>query len=173
MGDLIFAAQTISSTIHSNSISLVTNSEIEMKVTLISLLLILTMSACNMSKNHVSEDISRLHDIWALKEISFNGLPLETDFSEIETPVLELHIKDRKIYGNDGCNAIFGSIEKLDENSISFGKIGGTKMACPNMIISNAFTKALLEVRTYKRKELRLYFYNAEGEELLRFLKVD
>ena len=144
-----------------------------MKPILISLLLILTMNACNMSKDQLSQDISKLHDIWALKEISFNGLPVETDFTEIKTPILELHIKDKKIYGNDGCNAIFGSIEKLDGNSISFGKIGSTKMACPNMVIPAAYAKALLDVRTYERKELRLYFYNAEGEEVLNFLKVD
>ena len=144
-----------------------------MKSIIVSLLLILTMNACNMSKDQVSQDISNLHDIWALKEISFNGLPAETDFSEIKTPVLELHIKDKKIYGNDGCNAIFGNIEKLDGNSISFGKIGGTKMACPNMVIPTAYTKALHDARRYERKGLRLYFYNAEGEELLNFLKVD
>jgi heat shock protein HslJ len=144
-----------------------------MKPILFSLLVFLTMNACNMSKDKVSQDISGLHDIWALKEISFNGLHAETDFSQIKTPVLELHVKDKKMYGNDGCNAIFGTIEKLAGNTIRFGTIGSTKMACPNMIIPTAFTKALLDVRTFQRKGLMLYFYNAEGQALLHFIKVD
>ena len=144
-----------------------------MKPILILLLLLLSFNACNTSKNKSSQDFLRLHDIWALKEISFNGLPLEVDYKEIQTPVLELHINDRKIYGNDSCNSIFGSIETLDVSSISFGRIGGTKMACPNMTVSTAYTKALQQVRSYKLKELNLFFYNSKGEEILRFLKVD
>ena len=144
-----------------------------MKHISILLLVLLSFNACNTSKVKSSQDILRLHDIWVLKEISFNGLPLEVDYKEIEIPVLELHINDRKIYGNDGCNSIFGSIKTLDTSSISFGKIGATKMACPNMIISNAYTKALQQVRSFKLKELNLFFYNAKGDEVLKFLKVD
>jgi heat shock protein HslJ len=95
------------------------------------------------------------------------------DFNEIKRPVLELHINDRKIYGNDSCNSIFGSIETLDKSSISFGKIGGTRMACPNMTTSTAYTKALQQVKSYTLEGLNLILYNSEGDAVLRFLKVD
>ena len=144
-----------------------------MKPILVLLLAILNLNACNTSKVSTSQDDLRLHDIWALEEISFNGLPLELDYNEIKRPVLELHVNDRKIYGNDSCNAIFGTIETLDRSSISFGKIGGTKMACPNMTISTAYIKALQQLRSYKLEGLSLLFYNAEGNEILKFLKVD
>ena len=144
-----------------------------MKPIVILTLTLLTICACNTSKVNTSQDVLKLHDIWALQEISFNGLPLELDYNEIKRPVLELHVNDRKIYGNDSCNSIFGSIETLDKGSISFGKIGGTRMACPNMTISAAYTKALQHVRSYKLEGLSLIFYNAEGDEILKFLKVD
>ncbi len=144
-----------------------------MKPIIILLLAILNLNACNTSKVSTSQDLLRLHDIWALQEISFNGLPLELDYNEIKRPVLELHVNDRKINGNDSCNSIFGSIETLDKSSISFGKIGSTMMACPNLTISTAYTKALQQVKSYKLEGLNLFFYNAKDEEVLRFLKVD
>jgi heat shock protein HslJ len=144
-----------------------------MKPTLITLLILLNFNACKTSKDSMSQDISKLHDIWALEEISSNGLPLELDYNAIKRPVLELHVNDKKINGNDSCNSIFGSIEALDKGSISFGNIGATRMACPNMTISTAYTEALQEVRSYKLEGLNLFFYNAEGDEILKFLKVD
>ena len=97
----------------------------------------------------------------------------ELDFNEIKRPVLELHVNDRKIHGNDSCNSIFGSIETLDGSSISFGKIGSTMMACPNMTIANAYVKTLQQVKSYKLEGLNLTLYNIQGEEVLKFLKVD
>ncbi|MGK0294515.1 MAG: heat shock protein HslJ [Ulvibacter sp.] len=144
-----------------------------MKSIIILLLALLNLNACNTSKVNESQDVLRLHDIWALQEISFNGLPLELDYNEIKRPVLELHVNDRKIFGNDSCNSIFGSIETLDKSAISFGKIGGTMMACPDMTISSAYTKALQQVRSYKLEGLNLLLFNAEGDEVLKFRKVD
>jgi heat shock protein HslJ len=144
-----------------------------MKPILILLLALLNLNACNTSKIDTSQDILKLHDIWALQEISFNGLPLELEYNEIKRPVLELHVNDRKIYGNDSCNSIFGSIETLDKGSISFGNIGSTRMACPNMTTSTAYTEALQQVKSYKLEGLSLILYSTEGDEILRFLKAD
>jgi heat shock protein HslJ len=144
-----------------------------MKTILFLSLILLNFNSCNTSKINASQDISRLHDIWALQEISVDGIPLEIDYQQMKRPILELHINDKKISGNDGCNSIFGAIETLEKNAISFGKIGGTKMACLNMTISAPYTNALQQVRSYELRGLNLLFYNAKKEEVLRFLKVD
>lgn len=144
-----------------------------MKPIVILLLALINLNACKTPKINTSQDITKLHDIWALQEISVNGLPLELDYSEIKRPILEVHVNDRKIFGNDSCNSIFGSIETLDNDLISFGKIGSTMMACPNMTISTEYSKALQKVRSYKLQGLNLILYDAEGDEVLRFLKVD
>ena len=112
----------------------------------------------------------RLHDIWALK--AMNGEAIDGDNFQ-KQPVLEIHLNEMKIFGNDGCNTMFGAIEKLDDQNINFGAMGGTKMACPNMALSSKYTSALGKTKTYKLDGLQLYFYDAEGNELLKFQKVD
>jgi heat shock protein HslJ len=144
-----------------------------MKRIVILLLALQSLKACNTSKVQTSQDGLKLNDIWALQNISSNGIPLDLDYNEIKRPVLELHVNDRKIYGNDSCNSIFGSIEMLKKDSISFGNIGSTRMACINMTISTAYKKALKEVKFYKLDGLSLLFYNAEGDKILKFFKVD
>ena len=112
----------------------------------------------------------RLHDIWALRAIDGNMI----DVGNFQKhPVLEIHLNDMKIFGNDGCNNMFGSIETLDEKNIAFGAIGGTKMACPNMELSSKYTSALGKTKTYKLDGLQLYFYDADGNEVLKYQKVD
>ena len=108
----------------------------------------------------------RLHDIWALRAIDGNMI----DVGNFQKhPVLEIHLNDMKIFGNDGCNTMFGSIETLDEKTIVFGAIGGTKMACSNMELSSKYTSGLEKTKTYKLDGLQLYLYDADGNELLRF----
>jgi heat shock protein HslJ len=144
-----------------------------MKRIVILLLALQSLKACNTSKVQTSQNGLKLNDIWALQNISSNGIPLDLDYNEIKRPVLELHVNDRKMYGNDSCNSIFGTIEMLKKDSISFGNIGSTRMACINMTISTAYTKALKEVKFYKLDGLSLLFYNAEGDKILKFFKVD
>jgi heat shock protein HslJ len=141
-----------------------------MKRIVILLLALQSLKAC---KVQTSQNGLKLNDIWALQNISSNGIPLDLDYNEIKRPVLELHVNDRKMYGNDSCNSIFGTIEMLKKDSISFGNIGSTRMACINMTISTAYTKALKEVKFYKLDGLSLLFYNAEGDKILKFFKVD
>ncbi len=112
----------------------------------------------------------RLNDIWALKAI--NGKMIDVENFQ-KHPVLEIHLNDMKIFGNDGCNNMFGAVENLDDQNINFGAMGGTKMACPNMELSTEYTSALGKTKTFKLEGLQLYFYDADGNELLKFQKVD
>ncbi|HPE82982.1 MAG: DUF4377 domain-containing protein [Aequorivita sp.] len=110
----------------------------------------------------------RLNDTWALKSINNEAIDSETFQKQ---PILEIQLNKMKIFGNDGCNNMFGSIKSLNENNITFGALGGTKMACPNMEISSKYTSVLGKTKTYKIDDLQLYFYDADGNELLRFEK--
>ena len=133
----------------------------------------LTLISCNTHKGVHKNDFTDLQDIWAVSNLSQDGLPVETDFSQGNRPVIELNITEMKMYGNDGCNDIFGPIKTLDSSSISFGNIAGTKMLCPNMTLPNAYIKALQQVRSYQRKELVLILFDQQNKETLRFRKVD
>jgi heat shock protein HslJ len=112
----------------------------------------------------------RINDIWALK--TMNGEAIDSNNFQ-KHPVLEIHLNEMKIFGNDGCNNMFGNIESFDEKNIAFGAIGGTKMACPNMELSSKYTLALGKTKTYKLDGLQLYFYDADGNEVLKYQKVD
>ncbi|WP_432410486.1 DUF4377 domain-containing protein [Rasiella sp. SM2506] len=115
----------------------------------------------------------RLHDIWALQAINGKDISSETHQKPNKQPTLEIFVAEKRIAGTDGCNSLFGSIETLTETQLSFSKMGSTKMMCPSMKVPNAFTEALSNTQTYKIEKLNLYFYNAEGDEVLQFVKVD
>jgi heat shock protein HslJ len=116
---------------------------------------------------------SEIHDIWLLKSISPKGLPAETNYKDMNMPVLEIQVNKKKIYGNDGCNRLFGTITTLEANLISFGSIGGTKKICPNMILPNAFIKTLGRVSAYRREKLELLFFDNNAKEIMRLQKID
>lgn len=115
----------------------------------------------------------RLHDIWALRAINCEDIFSETNKKPSKQPTLEIFVAEKRIGGTDGCNSIFGSIENVTATDISFSKIGGTKMACPYMEIPNTFNQKLSTVTNYKIENLHLYLYNAQKEEVLKFVKVD
>ena len=114
---------------------------------------------------------NRLHDIWALEEIS--NQKIEEIGVFIRRPQLEIFVKDKRVVGNDGCNQFSGSIKELNETQIIFGPLMKTEIACEKENISKKFNIALYETQTYKREGLKLYLLDAEGIELLQFQKID
>ncbi len=112
-----------------------------------------------------------LNDIFALIEIE--GQPVK-EMKLQNQPMIELHLRDKKIMGNDGCNtfnggiiyAIFGKI-KFNEGFVS------TKMFCvENGGFEIKFYSALKSADSYTFKKLRLKFFS-EGKEVLEFVKMD
>lgn len=68
-----------------------------------------------------------LNGTWLVKEI--DGQPID-----VPDMKLVIDVDEGKIHGNTGCNILNGSLETdMDAaNSISFQKIGLTRMACPD-----------------------------------------
>jgi len=111
-----------------------------------------------------------INDIWVLTDLE--GADAKS-FDSKSLPVLEINIRSMNILGSDGCNNYRGKIEVISENKISFGPIMGTKKACRNMDLSNSYTAALSEVRSYTKEGLNLLFFDENNQELLSFKKVD
>jgi len=112
----------------------------------------------------------RTHDIWALKTIG------DEDYNSSTTnkhPTLEINTTEMRMNGNDGCNNIFGGIEILTDKELKFAMLAGTRMACPDMEVSNEFNAALAETTSYIIKNSTLHLFNAKGDELITFKKVD
>lgn len=112
----------------------------------------------------------RLHDIWALESIGGE----EIDWKIMRKhPSIEINLTTMKVMGNDGCNSLRGDIEDVGAKELIFGALAGTRMACPKMELSNRFNQQMGKVRAYQLKGLKLYLLDAEGNELLRFRKID
>jgi len=119
------------------------------------------------------DDLLNLNDIWALREINGEEINFRELNGNSKQPVLEINIAEKRYNGNDGCNNIFGDIKTLGKNKITFSKMAGTLMACPDMEMPELYKNALAGTAKYERKGLILTFMDAEGNEILKFRKVD
>ncbi len=80
--------------------------------------------------------------------------------------------KDKKVSGNDGCNNYFGQLASFDKKNITFGALGATKRACiVPARYAQPFYNAMGNVKTYYATSEYLVFKDADGKQLLQFLK--
>jgi heat shock protein HslJ len=112
----------------------------------------------------------RLHNIWVVEEMQ--GEPLKAEDFAKGLPTLEFFPGEGQVGGHDGCNRIFGKIE-TQGNQLTFGIIGATRMACPNMEKSDRFNQLLNEQTfTYAFEPRQLLLKQGE-EVVLRLKNVD
>jgi uncharacterized membrane protein len=82
----------------------------------------------------------RLHDIWAIVQLGDQTLKPENFGKGL--PTVELNVTKETVSGHNGCNRFRGSFE-AGSNFIIFSQLAGTRMACPNMQISDRITAAI------------------------------
>jgi heat shock protein HslJ len=129
------------------------------------------LSACQVKKEQTQNaDITQLHHIWALH--SLNGEDYSNDMSQ-KHPTLEIFVAEKRVAGNDGCNQIFGGMAILTDTDLKFGMLAGTKMACSDMELADAFGKALGMVEHYVVQDLTLTLQDKDRNELMVLRKVD
>jgi putative lipoprotein len=75
-----------------------------------------------------------------------------------------------RVTGSGGCNRLFGSA-KVEGESLSFGGIGTSRMACVPSVMQQEqrFLRALAATRAFGFTGAHLRFYDAAGAELVRF----
>jgi len=115
----------------------------------------------------------RIHDIWALEAINGETVEKPNENDRMQRPSIEVNLTEMKIMGNDGCNNFFGPVKTIEEDELTFGPLGATMKMCYDMEIPNKFNVAINKVSKYKIENLKLYFLDENGNELLRFRKVD
>lgn len=119
------------------------------------------------------DPIFRIHDIWALEAIGGQNVERPDENDHMQNPSIEINLTEMRIMGTDGCNNFFGSIKNIDEDELTFGQLGSTMKMCPNMEVPGKFNAAINKVARFRIENLKLYFYDSEGHDLLRFKKVD
>jgi len=91
-------------------------------------------------------------------------------YSGSKTP--HLRFEAERVSGNDGCNNFFGGYT-LDENSLKFGLLGSTRMACPHIEgFEIAFNKMLSMTTRYRITGNRLDLF-ADEKIIASFLAAE
>jgi heat shock protein HslJ len=75
--------------------------------------------------------------------------------------------------GVDGCNHFNGPIRQVDSTMLVFGPIAGTRKMCVHMQVPDRFNQLLNQVRSYQLRELKLFLYDEQQNELMSFQKTD
>lgn len=116
-----------------------------------------------------------LDNIWSVESI--NGKKIEilkaADINENQELVLAIDLLEMKILGYDGCNNFFGSSETSKSNAITLKLIGATNKMCADMQTPSNYKTALEHTQTYTMEDENLYFYNTNGNEVLKFQKAE
>ena len=126
-----------------------------MKKIILSLVLTLTVIACNTVKNTTSNNETKTQATlenteWVLAE-------------QVKGKTPTIIISSDKINGNAGCNNYFGTVNwNKDGGLFSTKGIASTRMACPNMSTEDNFLKMLSQANKYKIKGDNLELYKDE-----------
>lgn len=111
-----------------------------------------------------------IHDIYVLTQIDGKNISEE---KVDRAPTLEINVSKMQINGTNGCNNFGGKILKLDDTNIEFGPLRETMMMCAEMEIPTLYSKTLILIKSYKRDQLNLHFYDNANKNILTFRKVD
>jgi heat shock protein HslJ len=104
---------------------------------------------------------------WKLTELF--GKKLEPDQSFVKEPHMILRAEGNNVKGHGSCNAFSGTYELQPNDRITFSKMAGTMMACPNMEVENNFHKVLGTADSYILKGDTLLLIRARMAPLARF----
>ncbi|MDE6019129.1 MAG: META domain-containing protein [Muribaculaceae bacterium] len=101
---------------------------------------------------------------------------IKIDGEDVNIPEMKLalDVDEKKMHGNTGCNIINGELETdMDAaNSISFSKIGMTRMACPNSGWETRMTMALEEAVTAEKiNDDEIAFLGSNGQQVMLLKK--
>ena len=108
---------------------------------------------------------------WLLESIGEEKI----DNSNKENPIyIELDVTEEgnRIAGMAGCNRYFGEFTEAGEDSLSFGKMGATRMACDKLDVEDRYLKAVGSVDSYQVDGFYLYL-KSKGANVLTYKVAD
>lgn len=127
-------------------------------------------SACNALRPKEQKlRLKALAQNWTLETIKNKAYKPESTKYVIS---INFDLNQNRFSGKDGCNAYFGSIEKLTNTEMDLGKIATSKMWCPNTDMQYQFISLLNEAEKYSQEQGRLYLFDADNNILLTFIHV-
>ena len=131
------------------------------------------LSSCASTKNAAT--LSSISGEWNIIEV--NGTAVVPAPGQ-EFPYIGFDTKTGKVFGNSGCNRMMGTFEadSLTPGALSFGPIGSTRMACPDMQTEQMVLNALNKVKSYEtvsdQPEI-IALCSEDGKKMLTLQKKD
>lgn len=148
-----------------------------MKSAAFSLSLLLALAACSSNADKVDSKTENARMVmgaavplvgtnWALTKLGDAPVTLVSGQRE---PFLQLQASDSRASGFAGCNMFAGPYQ-LSGDSLSFGPLAMTRMACaPGMSIEGGYANALRDTKGYKITGGQLTLTDASGKVLASF----
>lgn len=158
------------------------------KILLISLglLFLLSVSSCKTSQKKAvapkqeTEENTASRKIYTIPREEFDGTWIVTTAEKkavvSESPVeITFDLTNGRIYGNDGCNVVNGTVSLGDENELKFGSLISTQKDCTPEVTDRAVLRALENTRSYKRntntRELSIKLCDKRGKSIMTLEK--
>jgi heat shock protein HslJ len=103
---------------------------------------------------------------WMLEDLGGAGV-IDNTMTTLEFPEVG------RVAGRGSCNRFFGSVEVSGE-SLKFGQMGSTRMACPEAVMNqeSRYFKALESAERYTRNGDELLVYAQGFDKPLRFTRM-
>ncbi len=96
----------------------------------------------------------QLNGKWLLSRLNNQSV------DQAEVPYVEFQLSENRVVGFGGCNRFSGSVELIGD-SLKFGALASTNMACPTLDDEAAFLRALAKQKlSFRTKERQLRLYN-------------
>ena len=102
---------------------------------------------------------------WTLVEIL--GVPVQTSGLASDANLI-FDADDQRVSGSGGCNRIFAPYEIGKKNTLKFGEVGATRMACPNTAFENKFLETMKSVRYFQQAGGQLLLKNGEKKVIMK-----
>ena len=120
------------------------------------------------------EVMQLMHRDFHFLDGTWKVVAIDGETVDIKDMKVALDVEEKRMHGNTGCNIINGMLETdMDAaNSISFSRIGMTRMACPDSGWETRMTVALEEAVTAKRVSAEeIEFIGSNGKQVMLLRK--
>jgi len=127
----------------------------------------LVAGGCETSNLETKEDVDLVGTSWLAKDIGASAIAdgVKSTLSFVEPG---------KVAGRGGCNRYFGAVT-INGQSMKFGKLGSTMMACPPPIMEQeqTYLQALGAAKRFEVKDGALLLFGNGPAPLIRFAQLE
>jgi heat shock protein HslJ len=129
-------------------------------------MLVCFLAACSGNPPPQPEPSGLVGSAWQLEDLGGAGV-IDNSMTTLE------FVETGRVAGRGGCNRFFGSVEFADE-SIKFGQMGSTRMACVEALMNqeNKYFEALEGAERYAVNGDELLVYARGLDRPLRFTRM-